>query len=193
MPLETQDQLKQIYNDYMLLFPEENPRQVKFKEFIWTTESSMLYTRKNFVGHLTASCFILDKVSKMILLLHHKSLNKWLQPGGHIDETDNNILAAAYRECAEETGITKTDLNLFQPNGILNLPFDLDSHLIPKNDKKNEETHYHHDVRYLFFYDGAEDIKIDLTESKGFVWKSFDDLRENQEFGKLIQKFERFT
>ncbi len=39
-----------------------------------------------------------------ILLVHHKKLNTWLQPGGHV-ERDENPYEAAVREVMEETGI----------------------------------------------------------------------------------------
>ncbi|KAJ6644937.1 NADH-quinone oxidoreductase subunit G [Pseudolycoriella hygida] len=38
------------------------------------------------------------------LLIHHRKLRKWLQPGGHCDG-DNNVLAVAIREATEESGI----------------------------------------------------------------------------------------
>ncbi len=38
-----------------------------------------------------------------ILLIHHRGLNKWLPPGGHI-ELEENPEEAALREAREETG-----------------------------------------------------------------------------------------
>jgi len=55
--------------------------------------------------HFTSSVWILTKNNpKKMLLLHHKKLGKWLQPGGHIEQHENPI-ETAIREVKEETGI----------------------------------------------------------------------------------------
>ncbi len=52
---------------------------------------------------ITSGC-VLIKDGK-ILLLRHKKLNKWLYPGGHMDENETPV-EAALRETREETGYT---------------------------------------------------------------------------------------
>ena len=42
---------------------------------------------------------------KNLALIRHKFLNRYLQPGGHVEETDSTVLAGALREVREETGI----------------------------------------------------------------------------------------
>jgi 8-oxo-dGTP pyrophosphatase MutT (NUDIX family) len=44
-----------------------------------------------------------------LLLLHHKKLNKWLIPGGHVEENENPVEAIT-REVLEETGIRDFEL-----------------------------------------------------------------------------------
>ena len=91
-------------------------------------------------GHFTASAFILSPDDGAVLLIEHSKLHRWLQPGGHIDAIDVDLEAAARREVAEETGITKLT--------VVAAPFDVDVHAIPA--RKDEPAHLHFDVRFLF-------------------------------------------
>lgn len=67
-----------------------------------------------------ASAYTIDFENKKVLLMYNKKLNKWLQPGGHIEgkETPEET---AIRETFEETGIKikiigpTFDNNKFQP------------------------------------------------------------------------------
>lgn len=54
--------------------------------------------------HFCASAFIINPKDKKILLVKHSDYDKWLQPGGHIEE-DETPEEAAVREVYEETGI----------------------------------------------------------------------------------------
>ncbi|MFZ4894916.1 NUDIX hydrolase [Plantibacter sp. Mn2098] len=57
--------------------------------------------------HLTASAFVLDDDLTRTLLCYHRKGDFWVQPGGHLDETDESLHSAALRELGEETGITR--------------------------------------------------------------------------------------
>lgn len=52
-----------------------------------------------------ASAYTIDFKEKQILLMYNKKLNKWLQPGGHIEGFETPI-ETAIRETFEETGIS---------------------------------------------------------------------------------------
>jgi 8-oxo-dGTP pyrophosphatase MutT (NUDIX family) len=93
-------------------------------------------------GHFTASAFVLAPQDDTILLVFHARLQKWLQPGGHIDPSDRDVFAAARREAQEETGI-----ELEESAAPASL-FDLDIHSIPA--RPNEPAHEHFDVRTLW-------------------------------------------
>lgn len=92
-------------------------------------------------GHLTASGIVLSPRRDRVLLVHHRRLDRWLQPGGHIEDGDANLLAAARREVIEETA---ADLDTeFQP-----ILIGMDVHEIPA--ARGEPDHLHHDVLFAF-------------------------------------------
>ena len=130
--------------------------------------------RKNFIGHFTASAFVINPANKKVLLLDHKALKRKLTPGGHI-EKDESPLEAALRELEEETGLSSNQVEQYLPNKIdKNTPFHIGSHPIPKNDKKQEDEHYHHNFEYVFFIKPNSEIVLDITESDGYEWIDFD-------------------
>lgn len=56
-------------------------------------------------GHVTASALVLDHSGRNALLTLHPRLGRWVQLGGHCEDTDADIAAAALREATEESGI----------------------------------------------------------------------------------------
>lgn len=110
-------------------------------------------------GHVTASAWVVDPHLRQVLLLHHGKLNRWLQPGGHIEPSDASVSAAALREATEETGLT-----WFRQIGTA---FDVDVHDIPG--RLGEPPHLHYDVRYAFVADPDEALAI-TRESRELGW-----------------------
>lgn len=56
-------------------------------------------------GHVTASALVLDDGGGRVLLTLHPRVGRWVQLGGHCDEDDADIAAAALREATEESGV----------------------------------------------------------------------------------------
>lgn len=104
--------------------------------------SATPFARSHFEpGHFTASAFVLSPGGGELLLIHHSKLDRWLQPGGHIDADDASPLAAARRELLEEAGVAIE---------VEDAPlFDVDVHPIPANPHKGEPPHKHFDLRFL--------------------------------------------
>lgn len=57
--------------------------------------------------HFCACAYVVNPDNRKLLLVKHKEYNKWLQPGGHI-ENNETPEEAAIREVYEETGIKIT-------------------------------------------------------------------------------------
>jgi 8-oxo-dGTP pyrophosphatase MutT (NUDIX family) len=125
---------------FVVIFDEEVIIKKLFIAFI--EENENCFERSLLIGHITASAFVYDPNVSKVLLLHHKKLDKWLQPGGHCDGNKNTV-EVALTEVWEETG-----LKISNPSNRI---FDLDIHTIPEH--KNIPEHQHFDVRYLFEVD----------------------------------------
>jgi 8-oxo-dGTP pyrophosphatase MutT (NUDIX family) len=93
--------------------------------------------RSSEIGHFTGSAFVVDADARRTLMLFHRKVQRWLQPGGHADG-DANLAAVALKEATEETGIEGLRVD---PR-----PIDLDIHRFVS---VNEATHLHFDVRFL--------------------------------------------
>ncbi len=100
------------------------------------------FDRKHYEpGHITASGLVLSPDGNRVLLVFHRRLQAWLQPGGHVDESDRDVAATAVREVREETGVTLApDHN---PPLVA-----VDVHQIPAN--RREPEHLHHDLMFRF-------------------------------------------
>lgn len=56
-------------------------------------------------AHLTASGLVIDPDGTAVLLVLHRKVGLWLQPGGHVEAGDASLVSAAVREAEEETGV----------------------------------------------------------------------------------------
>ncbi len=122
------------------------------------------------LAHFTASAWVVDRKAEKALLTHHKKLNKWLQVGGHADG-DQHLLRVAAKELREESGLTNFQCNHHQI-------FDIDIHTIPA--QKNEATHEHFDVRFLFEADANENLAPN-HESIAMKWVDWADIEKTLE------------
>lgn len=98
------------------------------------------FTRKN-RDHVTGSAVVARPDGSEFLLVFHRRLRRWLQPGGHVEPGDTSVLETARREAREETGIASLDV---AGGGRI---LDLDVHPIPATADRPEHVHY--DLRYL--------------------------------------------
>ncbi|MFQ5748926.1 MAG: NUDIX hydrolase [Planctomycetota bacterium] len=122
----------------------------------------MWWHRDTRPGHVTGSAFVLDPRLERMLLLHHRKLDRWLQPGGH-DDGQQDPSATALREAQEETGLTR-----FAWFGGHPAFFDLDVHVIPALGEVSR--HLHLDVRYLLQADPDEPLILAREEGHALEW-----------------------
>lgn len=113
-------------------------------------------------SHLTASGIVLDASRQAVLLVLHRKVGLWLQPGGHVEDGDASLAAAGLREAVEETGVP--DLQL-----VSSAPVHLDRHAAPCG------AEHHLDVRFLIeARDGA--VPEVSEESLDVAWFPLDAL-----------------
>ena len=131
------------------------------------------FRRTTLKGHVTGSAMVLDHQGRALLLFHAR-LELWVQPGGHVEQDDVDVAAAALREAREETGLP--DLSLDCDDSGRPLLLDIDVHPIPANSRRNEPAHWHHDLCFLARTRSPGNTRIDPDESRSFRWVAAADL-----------------
>jgi 8-oxo-dGTP pyrophosphatase MutT (NUDIX family) len=120
-------------------------------------------------GHLTGSAVVVSSGGDRVLLLHHRKLARWLQPGGHADPGERAGEVVALREAREETGIDGLVLHPSAPR-----PLDVDVHPIPA--RPGEPAHRHLDLRYLVVAPSAAIARPRAAEARALRWFAWDEL-----------------
>jgi 8-oxo-dGTP pyrophosphatase MutT (NUDIX family) len=122
-------------------------------------------------GHLTGSAIVVSTNGGRVLLLQHRKLQRWLQPGGHADPGEKAGETVALREALEETGIAGLELHGGAPR-----PLDVDVHDIPA--RGDEPAHLHLDLRYLLLAPAEAALVRSPMESDDLRWFGWDELAE---------------
>jgi 8-oxo-dGTP pyrophosphatase MutT (NUDIX family) len=122
------------------------------------------FERSLLIGHVTGSAWVVSEDYQEVLLMHHRKLDKWFQPGGHCDGQPD-VASVAMREALEETGVSL--LSLPDPLPI----FDIDIHPIPA--RAHEPEHLHYDIRFLLLADRTAPLQPN-SESKEVRWVALD-------------------
>ena len=132
---------------------------------------SQPFSRRTFdPGHLTASGIVLSGDARRVLLIFHRRLERWLQPGGHVEPEDADLMAAAEREVLEETGVA---LDATLPRVVVGV----DVHQIPAR-QPDEPPHLHHDV--VFRFRALPEAPLEPEAGRDVVWCGVDELDRYQ-------------
>lgn len=110
-------------------------------------------------GHITGTGLVLAPDGGRLLLVHHRRLDRWLLPGGHVEPGDVEIWDSSRREVIEETGAMLAA-------DAAPLLISADVHSIPA--RGPEPYHLHHDLVFLFRAT-AEGITVS-EESRAVAW-----------------------
>jgi 8-oxo-dGTP pyrophosphatase MutT (NUDIX family) len=120
-------------------------------------------------GHLTGSAVVVSAGGDRVVLLHHRKLGRWLQPGGHAEADERAGEIVALREAREETGIESLALHPAAPR-----PLDVDVHPIPA--RGDEPAHRHLDLRYLVIAPPNARPRRLATEARALRWFTWAEL-----------------
>lgn len=184
-----------LYDQYVEVFPQEREalEVVRIQLETRVPGAPGITDRRNFQrGHVTAGAIVVSLPSKKVLLIDHAVLHMRLQPGGHVEAEDESVLAAAYRECKEEAGISEETLRyipLTEQNE--ELPFAISVQDIPPNTAKDEPRHYHYDFWYLFTVPDGTPVRTEEIAVSNPQWTPFTVFAESADFSRHAEKIDK--
>lgn len=161
--------------------PDDEAELEMLKETMAFVEANEnCFDRELLEGHVTGSAWILNPERTHVLMMHHKKLDRWFQPGGHCDG-EPDVQAVAAKEAQEETGLVVSPLS----NAIL----DVDVHVIPE--RKAVPEHKHYDIRFLFSAEMDREVLDDNEEANEVRWIELGKVylfNDTDSIGRLVRK-----
>lgn len=142
------------------------------------------FDRATLPGHVTGSAVIIAPGEAEVLLVWHRKLARWLQPGGHVDPADDSVFATARREVREETGLA----SLAAPWGerILHV----DAHDIPA--RVGEPPHRHLDVRFLLTAESRDSVMahdaVEVREARWFSRAALSEVELDESLARALAR-----
>ncbi len=126
--------------------------------------------------HLTAGAVVLSDDGERVLLNLHRKAGRWFHFGGHCEPGDGSLLATAWREATEESGISGLVLQ--------REPVHLDEHTVAFCDPRGDVHHL--DVRFVATAPPGAEPSVS-AESSDVRWWRIDALPElEDEMHELI-------
>lgn len=122
------------------------------------------FSRHQFTpGHVTATGLVLHPDGMGVAMVMHARLKRWLLPGGHVEEGDKCVVAAAAREVFEEAGLCVEwgEIIGADVHGIT---------AMVKAGVEVEPYHLHHDVLVWFRSENVDLVLSDESNDVKWVW-----------------------
>jgi 8-oxo-dGTP pyrophosphatase MutT (NUDIX family) len=173
--------IDRVMTEYLEHFPGDQPTIAELRGL--RESGAKIISRKEFRGHVTCGGIVIGG-NRKLLMIHHRSLDKWLFPGGHLEESDTSLRGAAMREIGEETGISSDALNALG-DVMSRIPIHVDCHTIPANPSKQEPAHRHFDFRFVF---AGEPGQIHLQTEEVCAWEWVDGARAPKAIQERLQR-----
>jgi len=158
-------ELLQRLSRYRTPFIEEAAMVNRTRNFVM--QHSNCFDRHLAIGHVSGSAWVVNPARTHALLLHHRKLGFWLQPGGHADG-DSDIVRVVLKETSEESGVDFNDVRLLSDE-----IFDVDVHTVYES--KHDPRHEHFDIRFLVEIDDSIPIPGN-NESHDIGWAAIDEV-----------------
>jgi hypothetical protein len=156
--------LLRAFAAYRAADSREDEAASRFGRFL---ERADPFRRNDPDGHVTASAVV------EFLLVFHRKLDRWLQPGGHVEDSDPSVFHTALREVREDRSWLSFELSwppFAQRTPAANSP---------------EPAHVHYDVRFLVMTrDGG-------VLPSGAAWFDFADVEPVDRDGSLARAVAR--
>ena len=153
------------------------------------------FLRENRIAHMTASAWVVNPKRDKVLMVYHRIYDSWSWTGGHADG-DEDLLAVALREVAEETGVTHV-------RPVSEDIFSLETVTVDGHEKRGEyvSSHLHLNVTYLLEADDTQPLRVCEDENKGVAWFSLEGALEastepwfvKRIYGKLNEKLKALS
>lgn len=183
------EKLIKSLREYASRFQEEQDFASQIVQFLEKNQEKSFHNWHWDDGHITASLLVVNPEFTKVLLMFHKKLQRWLQFGGHSDDSPD-VLATAIREFHEESGIEQ-EPEIYQPSDSQNFPiFDIDIHDIPADAKWRPE-HKHYDIRFLGIIPDSVAMNRQLDETEDMQWFDIDGIEKYLEEGGLLRMIEK--
>lgn len=136
-------QLLQLLARYRTPYIEEAGMVARARRFV--AQHPDCFNRELMHGHVSGSAWVINPARDRVLLLHHRKLERWLQPGGHADG-EADIHRVVMQETAEESGVDIAHIRLLDE-----AIFDVDVHVV--HESEHDPRHTHFDIRLLLEID----------------------------------------
>ena len=124
-----------------------------------------LWTRDNPSAHLTASAWVVSPDRTRVLMCFHKLYGSWSWLGGHVEDGEFDLAAAALREVREESGLTRLRLasrDVFSVELLAVAGHERRGRYVP--------SHLHLNLTYLVEADPDEALVVKADENSALAW-----------------------